>query len=268
MAMDNDKNNDVVLRLMQRKLIDASHILHYHGVLDAFGHVSFRHPIHKDIFVMSRAMAPGIIASPHDLIAYNIGDASPIEPTGSPGFVERMIHSETYKRHLHVQAIVHSHAEEVLPYTISSVPLRACYHMAGFLGANGTPIFDIADHIGREDIPDMLIRDARRGTALAKCFDDGSVVALMRGHGFTTVASSIEIAVLQAVYTKKNATISTAAISIQASWNLGNGEPAGLRYLDGGEATAAAEANARAAQRPWDLWVKEIESCSLYVNFA
>lgn len=258
-------NSNAELSLYRRKLIDASHILHYHGVLDAYGHVSFRHPLRPDVFIMSRSIAPGTVSSSEDLITYSVHDASPVGDTQAAGFIERMIHSETYKRHPHVQSVVHSHSEDVVAYSIAGVPFRACYHMAGFLGARGAPVFDIADHTGPEDVPNMLVCNTRLGAALAACFDDGSVVALMRGHGFTTVANSIELAVLQAVYTKKNAIISTLALSIQAALNQG---PSGLKYLSDREAEAAAKANEKTAQRPWKLWVEEVRTCSLYTNSA
>lgn len=259
------RNSEAELSLFRRKLIDASHILHYHGVLDAYGHVSFRHPHRPDVFIMSRSIAPGTVSSPEDLITYNVHDASPVGDTQTTGFIERMIHSETYKRHPHVQAVVHSHSEDVVAYSIAGVPLRACYHMAGFLGARGAPVFDIADHTGPEDLPNMLVCNAHLGAALAACFDDGNVVALMRGHGFTTVAGSIELAVLQAVYTKKNAIISTSALSIQAALSQG---PRGLQYLSDREAEAAAKTNKGTAQRPWKLWVEEVRACRLYTNSA
>lgn len=260
-----DHSSDAELSLFRRKLIDASHILHYHGVLDAYGHVSFRHPFRPDEFVMSRSIAPGTVSSPEDLVTYSVRDASPVEDTQVAGFIERMIHSETYKRHSHVQSIVHSHSEDVVSYSIAGVPFRACYHMAGFLGARGAPVFDIAKHTGPDDLPNMLVCNTRLGAALATCFDDGSVVALMRGHGFTTVAGSIELAVLQAVYTKKNAIISTTALSIQAALSQG---PQGLQYLSDREAESAAKANESTAQRPWRLWVEEVRACSLYTNSA
>ncbi len=44
-----------------------------------------------------------------------------------------------------VMAVVHSHAEAVLPFSdVKSVPLRAMCHTRGFLGA-AAPIFEIRD---------------------------------------------------------------------------------------------------------------------------
>src|SRR5690606_19467590 len=104
--------------------------------------LSFRHPLHADVFVMSHSIAPATISSPKDLISYRVDNAEPVEPTSSNGYEERRIHSEIYKRHPHIHAVVHSHSEAVVPYAISNVPLRACYHMAGFLGAGGAAVFD------------------------------------------------------------------------------------------------------------------------------
>lgn len=260
-----EHNSDAELSLVRRKLIDASHILHYHGVLDAYGHVSVRHPFRPEVFLLSRSIAPGTVSSPEDIVTYSVHDASPVGDTQVTHFIERMIHSETYKRHPHIQSVVHSHCEDVVAYSIAGVPFRACYHMAGFLGARGAPVFDMAYHTGPEDVPNMLVCNAHLGAALAACFDDGSVLALMRGHGFTTVAGSMEMAVLQAVYAKKNAIVSTLALSIRAV--LGQG-PRVVQYLTDREAEAAAEANGRTAERPWELWVEEVRACSLYTNSA
>lgn len=117
-----EHNNNPEPSLLRRKLIDASHILHYHGVLDAYGQVSFRHPFRPDLFVMSRSMAPGTVSSPEDLVTYNVADASPVGETQAAGFIERMIHSEMCKRHPQVQSVVHCHSEDVVSYSIAGVP--------------------------------------------------------------------------------------------------------------------------------------------------
>lgn len=105
---------------------------------------------------MSRSIAPGTVSSSEDLVTYSIHDASPVADTRVAGFIERMIHSETYKRHPHVQSVVQSHSKDIVPYSIARVPFRAYYHMAGFLGARGAPVFDIANHTEPEEMPNML----------------------------------------------------------------------------------------------------------------
>src|SRR5262245_32758311 len=41
----------------------ANHILASHGVLDAYGHVSVRHPANPDRFLMSRSLAPALVTT-------------------------------------------------------------------------------------------------------------------------------------------------------------------------------------------------------------
>lgn len=261
-----------LLSTLHRKFITGCHILHYNNVLDAYGHLSVRHPFNPEVFIMSKYFAPGTISSPDDLIEYHVHNAEPLDPSQTKGYSERHIHSEIYKRHPRVQAVIHSHAESVIPYTISGVPLRPCYHVAGFLGAGqkGYPeVYDASKYLQADDIPDMLVRNAHLGEPLAACFDGGAVVALMRGHGLTVVGSSIEVVVSRAVYTVKNAGIQTAAMTMQTAFATAQGQhPGGLHFLNEKEARASTQMGKDSAQRPWKLWVREVEACGLYLNSA
>ena len=269
----NNKKDEAVLHHFQRSFISGCHILHYHNVLDAYGHLSFRHPFKHDVFVMSRYIAPGTISSPNDLIEYHVKDAEPLDPTSSKGYSERCIHSECYKRFPNINSVIHSHSEAVVPYSISGVKLQACYHMAGFLGT-GVPVWDIGDAYRTEDTKDMLVRNIHLGADLAKSFsgseEEGGppshVVALMRGHGFTVIAESIEDCVLRAVFTQKNATIQTTALITRGSISGQDVPP--VKYLSEEEAKAATDMTRWSAQRPWKLWLREVEASSLYVNSA
>jgi ribulose-5-phosphate 4-epimerase/fuculose-1-phosphate aldolase len=128
------KREKVGLEDLFKGLVTASHILHYHGVLDAYGHISVRSPDNSATFWMPRNSSPALISTPDDLVEYNIEDASEVEKNAKPGYPERHIHSEIYKRFPAVNSVVHSHCSDVLPYCISEVPLKATIHMAGFLG--------------------------------------------------------------------------------------------------------------------------------------
>lgn len=271
--MELDANQRVVLAALHRKFITGCHILHYHAVLDAYGHLSIRHPFNPQVFIMSKYFAPGTISSPDDLIEYHVSNAEPLDPSSTKGYSERHIHSEVYRRHPDVEAVIHSHAESVIPYGITGVPLKPCYHMAGFLGlgSKGCPeIYDAAQFFKDEDIQDMLVRNAHLGEALAACFDGGNVVTLMRGHGLTVVGGGIEEVVSRAVYTMKNASIQTAALTMQTAFAASSGRPGqnGLRYLNEEESKAATQMSKDSAQRPWKLWVREVEACGLYLNSA
>ncbi|KAK1831896.1 class II aldolase and Adducin N-terminal domain-containing protein [Podospora conica] len=257
-----------VLQLLRRKLINGNHILHHHGILDAYGHLSVRHPFDPDIFIMSRNIAPGLLSSPDDLIEYSVSTGQPLASSSPEGFVERHIHSEIYARHPDVHSVAHSHAEAVLPYTIAvDVPLRACTHMAGFLGAKPVPVYDVAAHTETEGGGDLLVREGTLARELARHFDDGCVVALMRGHGFTAVAEKVELAVLRAIYTQKNAVVQTTAMTLCAAVNPTVGDPGrGIKFLSEEEAVAAANMTRWSANRPWRLWLREVEESGLYVN--
>ena len=55
------------------------------------------------------------------------------------GYAERYIHSAVLKAYPDINAVVHSHAEDVLPYTVlGSVSPEPVYHMAGFLGSHSS----------------------------------------------------------------------------------------------------------------------------------
>lgn len=271
--MDTEASQRSILSALQRKFITGSQILHYHAVVDAYGHLSYRHPFNPEVFVMSKFIAPGTISSPDDLIEYHVSNAEPLDPNATKGYAERHIHSEVYKRHADVQAVVHSHSDSVIPYTISGVPLRPCYHMAGFLGlgSGGSPaVYDAADFFQEGDVPDMLVRNSHLGEPLAACFDDGSVVALMRGHGLTIIGGGIEEVVSRAVYTMKNASIQTAALTMQMAFAGQSSKSGsdGLKYLNEDESKAATQMSKWSAQRPWKLWEREVEACGLYRNSA
>ena len=79
-------------------------------------------------------MAPGVVSSSDDLIEYYVADGSTVDPNAKKGYSERFIHGEMFKKFLSVNCVIHSHAEAVLPYVTSGIPLLPVFHMAGFLG--------------------------------------------------------------------------------------------------------------------------------------
>jgi ribulose-5-phosphate 4-epimerase/fuculose-1-phosphate aldolase len=114
--------------------ITALHILHFNGVLDAYGHLSVRNPNNNATFFLSRNEAPALVSSRSDIVEYYVANASAVDPAAPGGFIERYIHSEIYKRYGGVNTVVHSHSLAIVPYSISTIPLRPVIHLAGFLG--------------------------------------------------------------------------------------------------------------------------------------
>ena len=260
-----------LLQKLYRDYISTCHILHHQNVLDAFGHLSFRHPFKPDVFVLSRNMAPGTVSSLADLVEYYIRDASSVNADAPSGFAERHIHSECYKLYAGIQSVLHHHSEAVVPYTFSGVPLRACCHMAGFLGTE-VPVWDIMNAYITDDKKDLLVRNSHLGSSLAAAFSDqpsknglpDRSVTLMRSHGATVLGESIPEVVMKAYYTQKNAIMQTTALTMRAAEKPNTP----MRYLDEEEIPDTADMTKWANQRPWQLWLQEVESCDLYINKA
>jgi HCOMODA/2-hydroxy-3-carboxy-muconic semialdehyde decarboxylase len=228
----------------KRQIVRASYILAATGVLDAFGHVSQRHPDRTCNFMISRRKAPRLV-SVSDVLELD-PSGHPVSEPGAQVFLERFIHSEIYRRRPDVMAVVHSDSPAVLPFTIvSSVALRPVCHVCGFLRSLKAP-FDVAAVAGEGT--DLLISSAALGRALADYLGEAKA-ALMRGHGFITVGGSIEEAVFNAVYTQVNARIQQEALRL--------GTP---RYLTDAEAQACEAATLTQVARAWELWVREYAS--------
>ena len=115
-------------------LITANHILHYNGVLDAYGHISVRNPNNSSTFFLSRSVAPALVSSPADIVEYRVEDASAVVPNSPTGYIERFIHSEVLKRYPTVNSVVHSHAKSVIPFGVTDVPLLPVEQMGFVLG--------------------------------------------------------------------------------------------------------------------------------------
>jgi len=274
MSLDKDPS----LSELYRTFVSACHILHYHRILDAYGHISVRHPNDPRIFIMSRNTAPATVSSRNDLIEYWIENAEPVDPNAASGYAERCIHSEVLKRYPEVNSVIHSHSDAIVPYTISGVPLKPCFHMGGFLRSTGTPIYDNSKHVrAGVDTPDMLVRNTHLGAALASKFATTEtatapdhVVVLMRGHGMTVVGPTIQDTVLRAFYTQSNAVIQTTTLLTRSAYvsELAQGQDIreGIHYLSEEEAGAAMEMTKWSALRPWSLWLREVEAAGVYVN--
>jgi ribulose-5-phosphate 4-epimerase/fuculose-1-phosphate aldolase len=218
-------------------LVAANRILVDQGVLDGYGHVSMRHPKDPNRYLMARSVAPELVTA-DDIMEYDL-DSNPVDPRGRAVFLERFIHGEIYKARPDVNAIVHSHSPSVIPFGVSTIPLKPLYHMSAFLYP-GVPVFDI--RAGGE-LTDMLIRNGALGHALALALGD-KPVALMRGHGGVVTGPDLPLVVFRSVYTEVNARLQMQAMSL--------GGP--VIYLDPEEGRKAAATMAGTVARPWELW--------------
>ena len=220
-------------------LVIADHILAEQGVLDAFGHVSARHPKNPQRFLMSRSLAPALVKA-EDVLEYDL-DGNAVDPKGRTSFLERFVHSQIYRTRPDVNAIVHSHAPAVIAFGTTQTPPRPITLVAAFLPQR-VPIFEIRRVAG---MTNMLVLSPHLGRALAETLGANSV-ALMRGHGMVVAASSVALA----VYTLVDARLETDAISL--------GGP--LTFLEPQEAESADKMLDQIHLRAWELCKREAEA--------
>ncbi len=226
-------------------LVAANRILYRQGVVDGFGHISFRHPERKDRFLMAASLAPGRV-SKADIMEFDL-DGKPIDRRGRSIYSERFIHSEIYKARADVNAVLHSHSPTVIPFSVSQVPLRPILNSAGFL-APSVPVFEMRKVAGSGS---LLVNDSMRGKALAETLGERPV-ALLRGHGNVVVGPTVRRVVARAIYTEVNARLLWQAVTL--------GGP--LIYIDAeegraGEANRDRNERGHATDRIWQMWVEE-----------
>jgi ribulose-5-phosphate 4-epimerase/fuculose-1-phosphate aldolase len=239
------KSGGPLNRAVLADLAAASRILAAHGVVDAAGHVSMRHPDCPDRYLMSAAMAPALV-TPADIVEYSL-DSEPCDDNGRASFLERFIHGEIYKARPDIQSIVHSHSPAVIPFGLVDARMAAMFHNAAFL-AQGVPVFDISRKFGATD---MVVGDRPRGAALAQSMGDKDV-ALMRAHGVVACGPNLQMAVFRAVYTEVNARIQHWTVA------LGGGKP--MAALSEEEGRLADILNKGACLRAWELWRRQVRA--------
>jgi ribulose-5-phosphate 4-epimerase/fuculose-1-phosphate aldolase len=222
------------------KLVTANHILYNQNIVDGFGHVSVRHDQSDAHFLLSCNRAPGLVRV-EDIQTYDL-DGALADASDKRPYLERFIHSEIYKARPDVVAVVHSHSQSVIPFGVTGQRLRPIFHMSGFLGS-GAALFEIREAAGNTD---MLISNGGLGRSLAQALGKHQCV-LMRGHGSTVVAPSLELVVYRAIYAEVN-----AKLQIQAA-ALGP-----VNFLNEEEAALAAATTESQAVRAWDLWVEQL----------
>lgn len=224
-------------------LVAANRILANEGVIDSFGHVSCRHPLRAGHFLMSRARAPALVEAA-DLMEFD-GEGKPVDPAGRRPYIERFIHAAVYAARPDVRAVVHDHSAEIIPFGLSSTPLRALSHIGGIIGGP-VPVWDIATVVGPKS--NMLVTSMAIGTSLARKLGANPVV-LLRGHGAVAVGSSIRQATIAAV------NLNTQARIMQNTIALGGG----VHALSSEEIAETAkifsdETPGDAIGRTWEYW--------------
>jgi HCOMODA/2-hydroxy-3-carboxy-muconic semialdehyde decarboxylase len=200
-----------------RALVAGNRILAHEGIVDAFGHVSMRHPGRTDRFLLSQSCSPELVTA-DDIMEFAL-DGHAMDARNRPLYAERFIHAAIYEARPDVNAVVHSHAVELIPFGITKTPLRPVVHVAARMGAK-VPVWDIRKRFGDTN---LLVVNNTQGRDLATSLGKARVV-LMRGHGCTVVCGTLHRAVMTAIYATVNARVQLQAMQMGAVTYLSKGE--------------------------------------------
>ncbi len=227
------------------ELVTADHICADLGLLDAFGHLSVRDDRNPNQYLMARAVPVALITAA-DIFVYDL-DSNPVKGNLSESLVERPIHGEIYKARPDVMAVLHTHVPEVLPFTLTTIPLRPVIPTAGFMPQTAR-VFDTRSVAGM--VYETLISTPELGHALAEMLGKDSLI-LQRGHGADVVAPSLHLVVAYAYYMVVDANAERQALA------LGGGNI--TAYLAPEEAYKKGAPLNGGYERAWEMWKARIE---------
>jgi HCOMODA/2-hydroxy-3-carboxy-muconic semialdehyde decarboxylase len=231
-------DTETILEPILRDLVIANRILANENVVDAYGHVSVRSPLNPERYFLSCSRSPELVQR-SDIMEFML-DGTAVGGDSRNPYLERFIHGAAYEADLHAMAVVHSHAEEVLPYTITSQPLQPVIHSAGLMGPE-PPVWDIARNFGDTT---LLVVNMDQGRDLASSLA-GNRIALMRGHGFAATGRTLSEVVRVSVMLPRNARILTTALQFGGVMPLSPGEVALRVDMDPDQ---------KAFYRAWEYW--------------
>ncbi len=195
----------------------ANRILAHEGVLDAFGHVSVRHPHDPGRYLLSRSRSP-LLVEPDDILEFTL-DSAPVKPTDERLYSERVIHGCIYQARRDVMAICHHHAAAVMPFCVAGRPITPVFHVGATIGEQ-TPFWDQHDEFGDTN---LLVVKPEEGRSLARALGAHSVV-LMRRHGATVVAGDLKEVVSRSIFLCQNAEYQMRACMLGTPTPLHPGE--------------------------------------------
>jgi ribulose-5-phosphate 4-epimerase/fuculose-1-phosphate aldolase len=220
------------------ELAVANRILGHEGVIDAFGHVSVRHPADPGRYLLSRSRSP-LLVEPDDILEYTL-DSEPVKPPTARLYSERVIHGCIYQARSDVMAVCHHHAAAVMPFCVAGKPIMPVFHVGAAIGGE-IPFWDQHDEFGDTD---LLVAKPEEGRSLARALGPHSVV-LMRRHGATVVGAGLRELVSRSIFLCQNAEYQLRALALGAPQPLHPGEI---------KLAGAINVKTTAAERTWEYW--------------
>jgi HCOMODA/2-hydroxy-3-carboxy-muconic semialdehyde decarboxylase len=224
---------------VRAELALANRIVANEGIIDAFGHVSMRHPDDPNRYLLSCSRAPELVSA-DDFIEYDL-DSQPLRDPGVGQYSERVIHGEIYKARPDVHSVCHHHCPSFMPLLITGADYVPVFHL-GSGGGIKPPYWDQHDEFGDTN---MLVVKAEEGASLARALGAHWMV-LMKRHGVTVAGSSVRECVFRSVFTARNAEFQVRAMMI--------GGP--IASLTPGETNLAGQITGKTTglTRSWEYW--------------
>lgn len=221
----------------------ANRMVANEGVIDAFGHVSMRHPKNPNRYFLSRSRAPELV-TPEDFIEYDL-DSRPVREPSVTQYSERVIHGEIYKARPEVNAVCHHHAPGFMPLLSTGTDYVPVFHL-GAVGGIKPPFWDQHDEFGDTN---MLVVKPEEGASLARALGQGWMV-LMRRHGVTVAGTSVRDCVFRSIYSTRNAEFQVQALTIGQS----------IDSLSPGETNLAGAVTKTTTglTRAWEYWAMRV----------
>jgi HCOMODA/2-hydroxy-3-carboxy-muconic semialdehyde decarboxylase len=226
------------LSSLREELAIANRILAHEGVLDAFGHVSVRHPGDPNRYLLSRSRGPELV-QPDDILEFTL-DSEPVKPPTKRLYGERVIHGEIYKARSDVHAVVHHHAPAIMPYCVAGIELTPVFHLGAAMGPK-VPFWDSRDDFGDTN---LLVIKPEEGASLARALGEHWTV-LMRRHGATVAGRNLHEVVFRSIYGCRSAEYQSAAHALGHVGALSPGEM---------EMAASFNLGPMPLERAWEYW--------------
>lgn len=230
-----------------REVVVANRILARENVVDAYGHVSIRHPDNSERYVMSRSRSPELVTL-GDIMEFSI-DGTAIDDDRTP-YAERHIHGAIYEARPEINAVVHNHSHAVIPFGVTTTPLRPVAHVGASIGKE-VPVWDIRRNFGDTN---LLVVNMEQGRDLADGLGGNNVV-LMRGHGCAVAGTSVQGAVMRSIYLQVNAQLLQDTLQMSEQ----------IEYLSDGEIEQCAEIflSDFSVKRAWEYFQRRAGAESL-----
>ncbi len=127
------------LEFLIEDLVAANRILSHEDIVDAYGHVSVRHPDNPNRFLLSRARAPECIEA-SDIMEFTL-EGEAVDPRARSPYLERFIHGAIFEARPEIHSVVHNHSHNVIPYGITGTKMRPVMHSCASIG-HEVPIWD------------------------------------------------------------------------------------------------------------------------------